>query len=66
MKLPTRADLYADLSHAMLPASPEEASHYFREGLEQMDAIGSGDYEFTNELLLFASAHDQRWRAGRA
>ncbi len=50
-----RADLYADLSRAMLPASPEEASHYFREGLEQMDAIGSGDYEFTNELLLFAS-----------
>ena len=50
-----RADLYASLSRAMLPASLEEASHYFREGLEQMDAIGSGDYEFTNELLLFAS-----------
>ena len=50
-----RAELYAALSRAMLPASPEEASHYFREGLEQMDAIGSGDYEFTNELLLFAS-----------
>ena len=50
-----RADLYASLSRAMLPASLEEASHYFSEGLEQMDAIGSGDYEFTNELLLFAS-----------
>ena len=50
-----RADLYADLSRAMLPASTEEASYYFREGLEQMNAIGSGDYEFTNELLLFAS-----------
>lgn len=50
-----RATLYSDLARAMLPASIEEASHYFREGLEQMDAIGSGDYEFTNELLLFAS-----------
>ena len=50
-----RADLYADLSRAMLPASREQASHYFREGLEQMDAIGSEDYAFTNELLLFAS-----------
>ena len=50
-----RANLYADLSRAILPASSEEAAFYFREGLEQMDAIGSGDYEFTNELLLFAS-----------
>jgi len=50
-----RAALYSDLARAMLPASVDEASHYFREGLEQMDAIGSGDYEFTNELLLFAS-----------
>lgn len=50
-----RAALFSDLSRAMLPASTDEASHYFREGLEQMDAIGSGDYEFTNELLLFAS-----------
>ena len=39
----------------MLPASIDEASTYFRAGLEQMDAIGSGDYQFTNELLLFAS-----------
>ena len=50
-----RAALYSDLARAMLPASSDEAAHYFREGLEQMDAIGSGDYEFTNELLLFAS-----------
>ena len=39
----------------MLPADIEEATVYFRDGLEQMDAIGSGDYQFTNELLLFAS-----------
>src|SRR5690606_5330082 len=50
-----RASLYGALSRAMLPASIDEASVYFRNGLEQMDAIGSGDYQFTNELLLFSS-----------
>ena len=51
----SRAALFGDLGRAMLPASTDEASAYFRYGLEQMDAIGSGDYEFTNELFLFAS-----------
>jgi hypothetical protein len=51
-----RASLYADLATAILPASQDEAAAYFRVGLEQMDAIGSGDYEFTNELLLFAAS----------
>jgi len=50
-----RASLFGALARAILPASTNEASVYFRDGLEQMDAIGSGDYEFTNELLLFAS-----------
>jgi hypothetical protein len=50
-----RASLFGALGRAMLPASIDEASAYFREGLEQMDAIGSGDYHFTNEILLFAS-----------
>ena len=50
-----RATLFGALGRAMLPASIDEASTYFRAGLEQMDAIGSGDYQFTNELLLFAS-----------
>ena len=50
-----RASLFGALGRAMLPASIDEASVYFRAGLEQMDAIGSGDYQFTNELLLFAS-----------
>ena len=50
-----RASLFGALGRAMLPASIDEASTYFRAGLEQMDAIGSGDYQFTNELLLFAS-----------
>lgn len=50
-----RANLFARLSKAILPASSEEAATYFRAGLEQMDAIGSGDYQFTNGLLTFAS-----------
>ena len=50
-----RAFLFGALGRAMLPASIDEASVYFRNGLEYMDAIGSGDYLFTNELLLFAS-----------
>ena len=51
-----RAGLYADLARAILPASVADAAAYFRFGLDQMDAIGSGDHEFTNELLLFASS----------
>lgn len=51
-----RASLYASLARAIRPGSTDEASTYFRAGIEQMDAIGSGDYEFTNELLLFASS----------
>ena len=50
-----RASQFGALGRAMLPASIDEASVYFRDGLEQMDAIGSGDDLFTNELLLFAS-----------
>lgn len=49
-----RASFFADLAIAMSPASPSEASEYFRMGLEQMDAIGSGDYQFVNELMQFA------------
>ncbi|MHB1189111.1 ATP-binding protein [Thiobacillus sp.] len=51
-----RASLYANLATAILPASSDEAASYFRAGLEQMDAIGSGDYQFTNELLLFSAS----------
>lgn len=52
----SRATLFAKLARAILPASRDEATAYFKAGLEQMDAIGSGDYQFTNELLLFASS----------
>ncbi|MCE5263314.1 MAG: NACHT domain-containing protein [Deltaproteobacteria bacterium] len=50
-----RASLFGALGRAILPASLDESAAFFRNGLEQMDAIGSGDYQFTNELLLFAS-----------
>jgi hypothetical protein len=52
----TRAELSAKLARAILPVSALDATEYFRAGLEQLDAIGSGDYDFTNELLLFASS----------
>lgn len=51
----SRASDFGTLARALLPASIEDASVYFRKGLEQMDAIGSGDYYFINELLLFAA-----------
>jgi len=50
-----RASLFARLSRAIMPASIEESASYFRLGLEQMDVIGSGDYQFTRELLVFAA-----------
>ena len=52
----SRASLYAQLARAILPVSAPDATAYFRAGLEQFDAIGSGDYGFTNELLLFAAS----------
>lgn len=51
-----RASLYAKLARAILPASADEAAEYFRKGLEQMDVIGSGDYQYTNHLLLLAAS----------
>lgn len=53
-----RARLYGELSRAILPASAEDAATFFRLGLEQLDAIGSGDHAFVNELLLFAARTD--------
>jgi hypothetical protein len=52
----TRTHLFAELSRAILPASKEEAASTFQRALEQLDTIGSGDYAFTNELLLFAAS----------
>lgn len=51
-----RAANFARLGQAIALASPAEAVAYFRKGLEQMDAIGSGDYHFVEGLMHFASA----------
>lgn len=58
-----RALHFAALAKAISPASRREAVEYFRRGLEQMDAIGSGDYQFANELMQFASSlHGEQLR----
>ncbi|WP_161499728.1 NACHT domain-containing protein [Limnohabitans sp. TS-CS-82] len=51
-----RAAHFARLGQAISLASPAEAVVYFRKGLEQMDAIGSGDYHFVEGLMHFAGA----------
>ncbi len=51
-----RGLMFASLAQAILPASHDEAAAYFRIGLKEMDAFGSGDYHYTNELLLFAAS----------
>lgn len=51
-----RATHFARLGQAIAMASPIEAVAYFRKGLEQMDAIGSGDYRFVEGLMHFAGA----------
>ena len=51
-----RAKLLGELATAILPASAAEATAHFHAGLDQMDAIGSGDYQFIDQLLQFASS----------
>ena len=51
----TRSSMFGALARAILPASLEEATVYFNCGLEQLDAIGSGDFRFCHELLSFTS-----------
>ena len=50
-----RAGLFARLSRAILPASRNEANLLFKRGLTELEAIGSGDNDFMNELLAFAT-----------
>ncbi len=49
-----RATFLAQLARAILPANRTEARALFTRGLAELDAIGSGDNSFTNELLWFA------------
>ena len=52
----TRADLFADLAMALLPMIPVDAKTLFRKGIDDLDAIGSGDFEFVREILEFAAS----------
>jgi hypothetical protein len=61
----SRASNLAALASAILPASTSEATVYFHTGLKQMDSIGSGDYQFTGELLAFAGELHGDVLAGR-
>lgn len=51
-----RAALFAELARAMLAANRTEAALLFKRGISELDAIGSGDQQFTSELLLFAGS----------
>jgi hypothetical protein len=51
-----RAGLLADLARGILPADRSEAAILFKHGLTELDAIGSGDWQFTNKLLSFAAS----------
>ncbi|WP_027488451.1 hypothetical protein [Allorhizobium undicola] len=50
-----RSQLFARLSRALLRANRLEAALIFKRGLKELDAIGSGDYDFAYELLDFAA-----------
>ncbi|MER9926397.1 hypothetical protein NKJ84_26510 [Mesorhizobium sp. M0048] len=50
-----RSQLFASLSRALLQANLAESALIFKRGLRELDAIGSGDYEFANELLNFTA-----------
>lgn len=51
-----RVASFARLSRAIVPASPDDASEYFHRGLEQVDAVGSGDWQFVSELMHFVAS----------
>ncbi|NTG32638.1 hypothetical protein G6K91_00020 [Agrobacterium rhizogenes] len=51
-----RSQLFAGLSRALLRANCAEAALIFKRGLKELDAIGSGDHDFTYELLNFAAS----------
>lgn len=52
----TRASYFADIGKSLLVVNKEEAIEYFKKGLLSVDAIGSGDYRYVNELLIFAAS----------
>lgn len=54
----TQVSGYGALSVALWPLSTEEAAHYFKQGLQLADGVGSDDQERISELLVFAGNYD--------
>lgn len=56
----TRAGYFSDIAECLYGVNKDEAIEYFKKGLLAVDAIGSGDYRYLNELLIFtASLHGE-------
>lgn len=53
----SRIETYGTLARSVWRVSPNEATAYFRRGLDIADAIGSNDFDRTNSLLAIASSY---------
>jgi len=51
-----RGDDYANLAEALLEMSVPEARVYYRNGLAELDKLGSGDYELIYAILHYSAA----------
>jgi len=52
----TKSTYYAGIARSLLLVSNAEAIEYFKKGQLSVDAIGSGDYRYVNELLIFSAS----------
>jgi len=53
----SRISAYGELARAVWRVGLDEAGVYFRRGLELADAVGSEDFERTNQLLAITAQH---------
>lgn len=51
-----RGDDYASLAEALLEMNVPEARLYYRNGLAELDKLGSGDYDLIYAILHYAAA----------
>lgn len=56
-----RGEHFSLLAETLLPMSRGEAQQYFREGLRQLDKVGSDDYDTIYALLRYASEQSGGW-----
>ena len=50
-----RGESYVDLASSLVPMSIQEAQVYYRQGLSQLDQMGSDDYDLIDSALYFAA-----------